>query len=130
MHESTALLVSTSSPVIEAVKGVVSFIDGLGFAVAGMDEACSRLQGGDVAALLVHLGPGETTAATVRLLRTLAEARRAVATLVLSDGYEADQALELLRLGAADYLSRPLDLNRLSYLVDVLTARARYAGPK
>jgi len=35
----------------------------------------------------------------------------------------------LLRQGAADYLGRPLDLARLSYLIDVLTLRARYLAP-
>src|SRR5205814_797249 len=55
-------------------------------------------------------------------------ARRPLAVLVLSDAYHASQALVLLRQGAADYLSRPLDLNRLAYLLETLTVRARYAA--
>jgi DNA-binding NtrC family response regulator len=49
-----------------------------------------------------------------------------VATLVISDRYRAAEALEFLRQGAADYLSRPLDLTRLAYLMDLLTVRFRY----
>src|SRR2546430_17292363 len=41
----------------------------------------------------------------------------------------AEGALALLRRGPADPPTRPLDLNRLGYLVDVLTVRARMAGP-
>src|SRR4051794_27050698 len=119
MYESTALLISTSASLIQATQGVVNTISGLGFAVAHLDEAPSRLQGGGVALLLVHLSQGEDTDAAVHLLQSLREARRPIATLVLSDRYQPDQALTLLRLGAADYLSRPLDLNRLAYLVDV-----------
>src|SRR5262249_15540912 len=41
------------------------------------------------------------------------------------DEHRPEQTLQLLRLGAVDCLTRPLNLNRLSYLIDVLTVRAR-----
>src|SRR5262249_40683376 len=43
------------------------------------------------------------------------------------EGSNPEQALALTRLGVAECLCRPLDLNRLAYLIDSLTIRARYA---
>jgi len=62
------------------------------------------------------------------MLRLIAAGGHSTPLLVLSDEYQAEQALALLRLGAVDYLSRPLDLRRLAYLVDILTVRARCVG--
>jgi DNA-binding NtrC family response regulator len=60
------------------------------------------------------------------LLQAVVASGRRTPTLLISDRHEAEQALGLLRQGAADYLTRPLDLGRLGYLIDVLTVRARY----
>jgi two-component system response regulator HydG len=61
-------------------------------------------------------------------LRQLAAASRPVATIIIGDQENAEQALMLLRQGAADYLSRPLDLARFAYLIDTLTVRARFTS--
>ena len=37
---------------------------------------------------------------------------------MISDKFDPAQAVELLRLGVADYLSRPLDLSRMAMLAD------------
>jgi DNA-binding NtrC family response regulator len=50
--------------------------------------------------------------------------------VVLGEQHNPEQALTLLRQGAADFLSRPLDLGRLAYLVDTLTVRARFASKR
>src|SRR3954468_11498955 len=98
--------------------------------VPGVDEALDRLGREPADLVLVHQAEGEDASEAVRLLRELKSRKRPVATLVLSDRHRADEALTLLRLGAVDYLSRPLDLNRIAYLIDGLTLRARYAAPR
>jgi two-component system response regulator HydG len=97
--------------------------------VAQIDDAYGHLQCDQVVLLLVHLDRKADSAGPASLLRMLTTYKRPVAMVVLSDSYPAEHLLSLLRLGAADYLSRPLDLNRLAYLVDVLTVRARLAAP-
>jgi DNA-binding NtrC family response regulator len=83
----------------------------------------------DLALVLVHQECVGDVDEVIRLLRVIAEAKRSLPMLVISNQYRAEQALALLRSGVADYLSRPLDLSRLAYLVDVLTVRARLVRP-
>ena len=77
--------------------------------------------------VLAHLNRQCSVSNLTRLLSTMSATGANIPTLVLSDEYYAEQALALLRIGAADYLTRPLDLGRLAYLVDVLTFKARHA---
>ena len=50
-------------------------------------------------------------------------------TIVISEHEHPEQALIFSRLGVAECMIRPLDLNRLSYLIDVLTIQTRYGLP-
>jgi two-component system, NtrC family, response regulator HydG len=128
MSELTTLLIGTDSSISDVVREVVNPIDGLRVdVVEDLDEASSRLQGDDVVLTVVHLGAAGSVAGVAHLIRGLAASRRPLPVLVLSDRYVAEHALELLRLGAVDYLSRPFDSNRIAYLIDMLTVRARCA---
>jgi DNA-binding NtrC family response regulator len=99
-------------------------------AVPGVDEALDRLDREPADLVLFHQAEGEDASEVVRLIRELSSGGRPLATLVLSDRHRAEEALALLRLGVVDYLSRPLDLNRIAYLINGLTLRARYAAPR
>jgi len=129
MHPSMMLLISDDPNIIEAARGLVGPIVGLGLSsVAGIDEAYAYPAWDRVALVLIHqVGRGPATEVQ-RLLRLIAAARRPVATLVLADPHDADQGLALLRLGVADYLGLPIEPGRLSYLIEILTLRARQAG--
>jgi two-component system response regulator HydG len=91
-----------------------------------IEEGCAHLRRTDIALLVVHLPTRGETDKLVNMLRSMSAARWPVSTLVIGEDYDADQALNLLRAGAADYLNRPLDLRRLSYLLDELTLRVRH----
>jgi two-component system response regulator HydG len=135
---TTVLLLGSEPSLVNPVAGVVAAVPGLSLEV--LPEAAgpgARLAGEDVALALIHLPEGGGTERASALLRLLAAGRRRVATLVLAERHHPEQELALLRQGAADYLSRPLDLGRFAYLVNVLTLRARSraaarpaAGPK
>jgi two-component system response regulator HydG len=130
MSPSTTLLISKDPSLIEPVNDIVRSVPNLRLqAVADIDQAYGFLQSDHLALLLVHLDRTSDSAAPAALLRMLRTFKRPIAMVVLSDDYPAEKLLTLLRLGAADFLSRPLDLNRLAYLVDVLTVRARLAAP-
>jgi two-component system response regulator HydG len=127
LSETTALLISNDPSLVEAVRGVIGSVAGLRLeTVDSLAAACSQVKRKDVVLLLPHLAAEKDVGEVTRLLQAVSAARSPIATLVLSDHYRAEQALTLLRLGAADYLERPLDLCRLAYLLDVLTVRARY----
>lgn len=128
MTRSTVLLICADPPLIQTIRELVLPIDGLQLRIVGEANELffSSRQIAD-AVVLIHLAEGSDGVEAARLLRMLASAQNSVPVIVLSDEHRPAQSLELLRLGAADCLSRPLDLHRLSYLIDVLTVRARYA---
>jgi two-component system response regulator PilR (NtrC family) len=127
MFAATALLVSTDPSLVASVQGVTESIADLRLEVLpGVEEACSRLGQGAVVLTLVHQPQGTDLSQVRLLVKAATAAQNPVATLVLSDRYHASQALALLRLGVVEYLARPLDLGRLSRLVDMVTLRARY----
>ena len=129
MPGSTMMLVSADNALITLVRGAVgTFKDMRLEVVSEFDEACSRVERPGVVLVLAHLSHDCGIAKLTRLLGTLGATVQKTPTVVLSDEYYAEQALAMLRLGAAEYLSRPLDLVRLAYLVDVLTMATRRGG--
>jgi DNA-binding NtrC family response regulator len=121
------LLISRDPSLVQVVSGVIRSVAGLGLETAvSLPAAGSLLKRRDVVLLLPHLLAGNDAGELKRLLQALVSARSPVTTLVVSDLYQAEQNLELQRLGAADYLPRPLDLSRLKFLLDLYTVRARY----
>src|SRR5262249_28301761 len=121
MAQSTALLISADLTLITTVEKVVASTAELRLEVfPGVDEVRPRLTAADVVLVLAHLDHKAELEDVACLLHMIAEARRSTAILVLAEEHRPEQALALLRQGAADYLSRPLDLSRLAYLLDVL----------
>jgi DNA-binding NtrC family response regulator len=122
----TILLISQDSSLSSAVQGVLSRIQGLKLEfVENHEEASERVAEKQVALVLSHLNPNCNVAGLTRLIGTIVARGQKIPIVVLSEEYHAEQALTLLRLGVAEYLSRPLDLGRLGYLIDVLTLSAR-----
>src|SRR4051794_11557731 len=131
MFAPTTLLASRDAALIGAVREATKSLDRLGLEVVPTATmACDQVGRGDVLLVIVHLEEAASVGEVTRLLQTIALTSPSVVTLVVSDRHHPEQALALLRLGVADYLSRPLDLGRLAYLVDVLTLRARHFGHK
>jgi DNA-binding NtrC family response regulator len=130
MPSAISLLISRDPDLIESVRGVHDAIDSLQFAAcSSVERACALIQGGPVVLVLVHLPAESDESEATRLLWAVAGARRPCATLLLADKYDEHQAHALLRAGAADYLELPLDLGKLSHLVDALTRRLRFPAP-
>ena len=128
MPRVTVLLLSSDPSLIESCQGVIASVGRLRplvLPLSGNPE--SSLGRKEIALILVHVVGARDADQASGLLRGIASMQRPVATVVLGEQYDPEQALSLLRQGAADFLSRPLDLGRLAYLIDTLTVRARYA---
>ncbi len=126
MNECTLLLISQDSQLVDGVVRIAREIGNLEVAVVGsLEQAYVYPSWDKVALALIHHDRRSTTMGVIRLLRMLAAARRSVATVVLGDDTDTEEATELLRRGAADLLLRPFDMSRLMYLTDVLTLRMR-----
>ena len=131
MPGSTMMLVSADNALVTLVRGAVCTLKDMQLeVVSGFDEACSRVEQPGIVLVLAHLSHDCSIAKLTRLLGTLGATVQKTPTVVVSDEYYAEQALAMLRLGAAEYLSRPLDLVRLAYLVDVLTMGSRHGGTR
>jgi DNA-binding NtrC family response regulator len=131
MPESTALLITRDSSLVGAVREALGAVSNLSLRIAEPAErAAPELQRHDVVLLLVHLTRDGSAAAVEQQLKFAAARRSPVPVIVLSDQNHPEQALALLQQGAADYLERPLDLRRLAYRADTLTARSRLVGPR
>ncbi len=127
MSVPTMLLASADLSLVEAVTGVVTTIDALRMDVAtSAAEACDRVGRPGVALVVAHQDEASDASNVTRLIQAVALTNPSAPVLVVADRHSAARALAYLRLGAADYLARPLDLVRLAYLADVLTLEARY----
>jgi DNA-binding NtrC family response regulator len=129
MPNVAVLLVSSDPSLIEACQEMTASIGNLDCVVLSRsEEADAYLRQEQLALVLLHVAGKDGTEQASRFLRRIGSLRRPVATIILGERHEPQVALTLLRQGAADFLSRPLDLNRLAYLTDSLTLRARYAS--
>ena len=128
MPRVTVLLVSTDSPLVDTCREVIGSIGNLHPVVLSRSEEVEAyLRHEQLALVLLHVASKDDAEQASRLLRRIGSLQRPVATVVLGEQHEPHLALALPRQGVADYLSRPLDLTRLAYLIDSLTVRARYA---
>jgi two-component system, NtrC family, response regulator HydG len=130
MTDSTMVLISTHSDLSQTVADLVADIPGLSLQIVSTtDQALLFVQREEAALVVVHMARAGDHEDALRFLQHVAAAQRSIATLVIGEQYQAQQALALLRAGAADYLARPLDLGRLAYLIEMLTLRARHTVP-
>jgi DNA-binding NtrC family response regulator len=123
---STMVLISSDPSLVGSVGEVVRSIGDFALEVfEDVEQVCLQVGREDVVIVLYHLDERSSVASVTRLLQTISIVKPSVITLVISDEHRSEQGLALLRLGAADYLSRPLDLERLAYVIDILTLSAR-----
>jgi two-component system, NtrC family, response regulator HydG len=128
MLHPTTLLVTQDTALANAVSGVVRSIKGFLLAVVpDIETACIEiLEKDEIVVTLVHLDGMTNVAGLTRVLQMYVPDRPPMVTIVISEHAHPEQALIFSRLGVAECMSRPLDLGRLSYLIDVLTIETRY----
>ena len=125
-----ALLVSADATLADAVGGVINKIANLRLqVVTALESPYTDLYRSDLGLVILHLGRRKSDAEEVtRILQMLALLRRRLGVIVISEQPNPDLALQLTREGTGEYLERPLNLHRLSYLADTLTIAVREKG--
>jgi two-component system, NtrC family, response regulator HydG len=127
---TTMMLISGDPTLVESCQGLVDSFPALRLHVMSQaQEAEGNLARDEIKLILVHLVQERETRDVVRLLHCLATLKRSVPLLVLSEQYDADQAWSLTRLGATDYLSLPLDRERLASFISPLAMQVQPANP-
>lgn len=132
MQNASVLLASSDRELIRAVEEAVASTRGFGLAVVDTLEASRRVleDRGDILVLVAHLVADKDLAVLRRLTQASRSHNPSLVILALGDRHDAAQGLEALRAGVSDYLSRPLDISRLAYLIDVLTVDAQLRPPQ
>jgi len=118
---AAAVLISTDSSLVESCRRVIHSASGLPLIVVDPSEwADSFMRREDVILVLVHIVRKSEVIDAIRLLHRVASLERSLAVLVISDLHDAEEAWSLVRLGAVDYLTRPLDPDRVTALIDTI----------
>jgi DNA-binding NtrC family response regulator len=122
------LLISSDQQLADRVATVVGSVSGCVFShrtVAGLEGGSEPIDR-PFSLAIVHHTASVTKACVNRMLEIAARPQNAkMSVVIISDSESASDIETWLDAGAADILWRPLDLGRLSFLVDSLTLRAR-----
>ncbi len=126
MRYTTLLLISGDAGIRNVVQAALNEIRDCRHAHAPTPrKALERLAAGGIGVVLVHLD-SQPTEEAVELVRTVRETWPTMPVLTMGAEIDAAQTLELLRLGVVECLTRPYNISRLRFLVDILTVRARH----
>jgi len=129
MLEATVLLVSRDYSLAQTIRAVCDSIPRLRLETCEeLNLAPKYLRRSRVALVLAHLPKGQADKSAAALLHTVVTERYAYAVVVLTEDKDTARAITQLRVGVANCLSMPLDINRLTLLVDSPTIRTRLAA--
>jgi DNA-binding NtrC family response regulator len=129
MTESNVLMICAEPSLIKSVGEAAGSIEALKLDdLPTIDAAYSYESWDRVALVLIYLKHPGLSSDVAQLLRLIKAARRPVATIAIGEQANPEQALSLLRLGVADYLTWPVDFAWLTHLMDVLTIRSRHSS--
>jgi DNA-binding NtrC family response regulator len=128
MLHPTTLIITQDPKLVNAVSGVIYSMKGFRLAVApDIETGCKEIVGNDkIIVTLVHLNGKTNVSGLTQVLQMVTLVSRPIVTIVINDHAHPEQALVFARLGVAECMNRPLDLGRLSYLIDGLTIEIRY----
>ncbi|HUE70041.1 MAG TPA: sigma-54 dependent transcriptional regulator [Pirellulaceae bacterium] len=130
-HQQTILLAGGPADLVSAVSKCVQSVPSCDLDHHAELEHVSDavLNRPKIGLLLVYAEGRQQRQVVRRLLRQAQQRRPSLPVVVLTEAdLHADHG-DFLSAGAADCLARPLNLSRLTFLVDFLTLRSRSLGP-
>ena len=127
---TTTLLVTSQGSLSQPVADAVSSINDCRLAVVdSFDKAKRFLKTEPPAVVLYHRTSDADDSNIESILQELSQLGQSAAVVALVDDMQPAKLLNLLKMGIAEYLMRPLDVTRLAYVIDMLTLQARHASP-
>lgn len=127
MRRNTVLLISDDHRLANSIQKLLDPIAHLRLEIVpGYDSATGFLRRNEVVLILAHLSAKFEAENICNLVKTQAAVQQKTAIVVIGEPVFAEQGLSLLRHGIAEYLERPLNISRFSYLLETLTVRVRY----
>jgi len=131
MTTPTTLLISTDKQLCGSIRaGLPEHCRARLEVVGDLAQARGWLDDPRLATLLVHVLPGADLSGLRGLLDEASHGGRTVGVVAICEEHDPAQALLLMQSGLSDYLTRPLNLVRLAYLIDVQALRWKLAGPR
>lgn len=121
------LLVSSDRSFVSTVQTCVKAITSLIVEIVpSLEDAAVHLERRDVGIAVVHVQSREDATLLQKTVRDFQHPTQATPVLAVIENCVGGQlTLELLKAGCMDCLARPLDMNRLTFLIDSLTLRKR-----
>jgi DNA-binding NtrC family response regulator len=123
---SVVLLVSIDRVLATAVETAIgSILRCQARWIADLGDLDASLRDDSVCLAIVHVRAGADHGPLDASLQRLCALKPRVATLIVRDVFDGEHDVRCLRMGVRECLTRPLDLRRLTYLIDSLTMRSR-----
>jgi DNA-binding NtrC family response regulator len=122
---SVVLLVSSNNDLTAAVESATDSIRGCRMRRIGDLGILGALPDDDVSLTIIHISANTDRRFLDAPLQHLCAQQPRIATLIVRDVFDGEDDLRCFRMGVRDCLTRPLDLRRLTYLIDSLTVRIR-----
>ena len=130
MQTTTILYLGQDAAFPTTLRGMVARIHGCRLeSVAGTDQATARLERGDVAMLVAHATDSSSRGKLAPFLGKCAKGEMRLPVVIVSDSDDAAVRLSFLKLKVLECLTHPIDLSRLTLLIDLVTAGSRYGRP-
>jgi DNA-binding NtrC family response regulator len=128
MSECTIVLIAVDPLVLNTFRAVAAAVGHLRVEFAAhLEAALSHLDRDDTVLAVMDLTGARGVSEMSLLVRWLAIRRRSVPAVGLGMEYIAEHAQAMFEIGAAAYLTQPLDFTRTADLVDELTHAAERA---
>jgi DNA-binding NtrC family response regulator len=125
MRATTVLLLGGDAAARKAAGQAIAAIEACQLEQAAAETISARVQQGGVSLVLLHVEASADVGVQFALLQSIRERWRSIPIVVMEEGIADEHSLEFLRLGAVECLSRPFNVSRLKFLVDLLTVRSR-----
>ncbi|NIL95816.1 MAG: AAA domain-containing protein [Planctomycetales bacterium] len=115
----SVLFISRDRGLVEGVQQAVASVSGWQLTVVdAYGQVDSRL--GEARLVLAHIVDDADQRAVIQLLQKLRAEPRQIPLVCIGDSHEVGRGIDVLRRGAIDYLTRPVNLRRLALLFDVI----------
>ena len=119
-----ALLISTDDSLRESIAQAMAPVADCELRFApGLGEARQLFEQFQPTVVFYHIATGQSECPATEAQQELASSGGTAPFVAIADQHEVSHALSLLRAGATDYLARPINLNRITMLAEVLSLR-------